>query len=54
MGLALAGILAGVGTFLLIGLGLVWAARARSQQLLEAPHGAHLRPRQDLSATRSS
>lgn len=38
MGLALAGILAGVGgTFLLIGLGLVWAARAKSQQLLEAP-----------------
>ena len=35
MGLALAGILAGVGgTFLLIGLGLVWAGKAAA---LEAP-----------------
>jgi len=37
MGLALAGILAGVGaTFLLVGLGLVWAG-ATKKQLLEAP-----------------
>jgi hypothetical protein len=37
MGLALAGILAGVGaTFLLAGLGLVWAG-ATKKQLLEAP-----------------
>jgi hypothetical protein len=37
MGLALAGILAGVGaTFLLAGLGLVWAG-ASKKQLLEAP-----------------
>jgi hypothetical protein len=38
MGTALAGLLAGIGgAFLLVGLGLVWAARAKTQPLMEAP-----------------